>query len=409
MAARAIPTPLVEPSVRTWLEWTPEQVRAAELLADAGSLRLAADLCDALLADDRVQGVLNVRARGLVGLPLSFEPGVGRKKQAGVRYLEAEEDWNHAYPEPEIARLNAWGIMLGVAPGQNVWERRDNGRVVPVLDPWHPRGLRQDLATGAWTIRTADAGDVPLVPGDKRWVLYTPGGAKRPWSQGAWRAVARWGLLKQYAISDWAVHGERARGVLAASPPGPAPNGALPGTADERRLNRQDLAEDLRRLGRNGAIVLPPGFSLKNVQAEAKTYETYREQITVANIGIAVALAGQNLTSEIVGGSFAAAEVHKTIANVLLRADALALATCLHDQVLGWWALFNLGAASLAPWPVWDVTPPVDRAAMIASWQGAAAAAGQWEQLLGKGAVDLREIARRVGFPLLATPKDGAA
>jgi len=42
----------------------------------------------------------------------------------------------------------------------------------------------------------------------------------------------------------------------------------------------------------------------------------------------------------------------------LVRFDAEALATCLNEQVLRWWAEFNFGDARLAPWPNWDTAPP---------------------------------------------------
>jgi phage gp29-like protein len=394
----------VEPSHRTWVDWTPARVKAAERMADAGNLRLAAELCDALLADDRVQGALGVRARGLLGLPFSFEPGVGRRRRAGVKYLEAEEDFDAAYPEEQLARFNAWGILLGVAPAQNLWTERANGRVIPVIDPWHPRGLRHDGAAEQWYMNTADAGEVPITPGDGRWLLYTPSGTKRPWSYGAWRAVARWWLLKQYAVSDWGVQGERARGILAAKPPSGTTDAPAGGDTTGRAANRFKLAELLRDAARNAALVLPAGYDLELVQAAANTYETYRAQIDMANAGIAIALTGQNLTTEVKGGSHAAAEVHKSVANVLLRSDGQTLPTCLHDQAIAWWAEFNLGNRAAAPWPFWDTTPPADLAGMTTMWRGAAEAVDKF-RALGVD-VDLDEVCRQVGIPVRAPAAD---
>src|SRR5689334_12299157 len=57
-------TVYVEPSFRAFHEWTPTLLRGAELIADGGTLRAAADLCDAMLADDRLLGVLNKRVHG---------------------------------------------------------------------------------------------------------------------------------------------------------------------------------------------------------------------------------------------------------------------------------------------------------------------------------------------------------
>ena len=37
-----------EPQSRSFVQWTPDLLRAAEVTADGGTLRLAADLCDAV-------------------------------------------------------------------------------------------------------------------------------------------------------------------------------------------------------------------------------------------------------------------------------------------------------------------------------------------------------------------------
>src|SRR5690606_5151149 len=108
---------------------------------------------------------------------------------------------------------------------------------------------------------------------------------------------------------------------------------------------------------------LPAGFDLKLVEATASTWTTYQAQIQAADNGIAIALTGQNLTSEVQGGSLAAAQVHARVALQFIKGDAGALSTCLHNQVLEPWAEFNIGDRNAAPWPKWDTTPPEDKAA----------------------------------------------
>lgn len=388
-----------EPAIRSWVEWTPARIAAAELQSDAGYFRLAADLCDALLSDDRVRGTLVTRVRGLLGLPFSFERSARRASfhRTAVRALEAEEDWWTIAPDHQLTQLGRWGILLGVGVAQKVWTLGARGRLLPVLDVWHPQGLRRDPSTGTWTITTA-AGDVEIATGSTQWALHAPEGLKRP--EGCWRAVARWWLLKQYARSDWGVQGERAAGIRVAKPPMPQA-----GAIEASKANRQAIADELKRLARNGGMVLPPGWDLTIVQAQARTWETFKAQIDMANAGIAIAIAGQNLTSEVTRGSYAAAQVHATIANVLLRSDAESLSTTLHDQVLSQWAAYNLaGGSQAAPWPVWDTMPPEDLAASFAGWSAAVDAGQKADQALhGAGSdsqVDWDEIIRRAGIPV---------
>src|SRR5438445_4021825 len=242
----------LEPSFRAFHEWTPTLLRGAELIADGGTLRTAADLCDAMLADDRLLGVLNKRVHGVLGLPLTFEPAQGRKRP--VKALEAGEDWWASFTEEELGDVGKWGTLLGVGVGELEWKDRD-GRVVGELKSWHPRHLRFDWQTRQWILRIDGGKEIVITPGDGKWVLYTPHGKKRPWAKGLWRSLSRWWLLKQFAILDWATYSERhGQGVFAATPTGQGSPG---------REDRKQLAADLKGIGRATTIALPPGYDLK--------------------------------------------------------------------------------------------------------------------------------------------------
>jgi len=64
-------SPSFDPSSRACLTWTPEMLRSAEVLADGGYLRMAADLCETMLGDDRIKTVVDQRTEALFGLDLS--------------------------------------------------------------------------------------------------------------------------------------------------------------------------------------------------------------------------------------------------------------------------------------------------------------------------------------------------
>lgn len=382
---------LREPTTRTLVDWTPERLRRAEHLANGGALTLAADVCEWVAGDDRVVAVLGARVKGLLGRPVAFEPGRGRKRGSAVRALEAEEDWWHALPEAELARLLGWGILLGVGVGALTWGER-RGRMVPRLEVWSPRHLRFDAVSRAWRVAVEDgqgrAGEREVDPESRRWVLYTPTGASRPWTGGAWRALGLWCLLKRYAQQDWARYSERqGAGVIVGTVPEGAP-----------REDRERLAEDLAGLGRDTAIALPAGFDVKLVESIARTWDTFKAQIDAADTAVAILLAGQNLTTEVQGGSLAAAQVHARVGLQLIRGDAETLATTLHDQVLAPWAELNFGASDAAPWPEWDVEPPEDAKAHADIFVSLGTALAQM-QAAGVQ-VDVEALAERFNLPL---------
>jgi len=345
-------TSISAPSVRSFTEWTPARLRTAERQAENGDLSFAVGVCEFLFTDERVAALLQTRTEALLGLSPTFEPGRGRKSKQAQRALEAEDDWYDSYPDSELRQLITWGLMLGAAPARHAWtERVDHGgRVLPMPAFWHPQGLRYDWTKRQWLVRDSANAEHVVTPGDGEWILHTPYGAARPWAHGLWRSLGRWVLLKYFAITDWARHSEKAALMVASSPAG--------STKEQRR----ELASDLASVGSDAAIALAAGFDLKIVEVAANTKQIYQAQIEMADLAIAIRIRGGNLTTNVEGGSRAAAETQaKTGDGAKLKADASALSTTLHDQSLNWWAEFNFGDSKLAPWPAWPVEPEEDK------------------------------------------------
>lgn len=397
---------LREPSSRTWIDWDPDAIQSAEMLASGGNLRMAAELCHALLADERIAANLATLTRGLLGLTLSFEPGAGRRKGSAVRALEVEEDWLSMADEATLAELLLWGALLGVAVAKLTPYVGPSGRLLLKVEPWDPRWLRWDEPTQRWMITTANAGEVP-VEADGRWLILTPHGAHRPWERGIYRVLARWWLLKRYAREDWMRHSEvKAQGVLVAFSAGEA---GKPGPGAKDDLNprqRKRLADQLKGLGRDAALVLPRGLDMKLVESQAKNYETFEKQIELANTGISIGILGQNLTTEVKGGSYAAAKVHADVADYLRRGYAEVLATTAHFQLLAFWALWNFGSAEVAPWPAWKVDPQGDAKVLGDAMSALARGIEDAERVAPEGfAVDREALFSQAGIPLRALPK----
>lgn len=348
-----------QPSTRTFRTWSPDLILAAEAQADAGSLRLAAELCDALLGDDRLGGVLETRIDALLGLVPTFEEGTGRRRKRAAKALDAEEDWWEIFPEDEHSLIRRYAILLGVGPvrlqyfeetsGKRVARYRKD-RLVPLASFWHPKWLRQDIQTGEWFTQIEGGREEKLTPGDGTWALDTPYGKRRPWVYAPWRALARLWMLKQCAINDSGRAGERAAAIK------------IKGAVDAKiaKDGRAALAESLSNLGRDGVISLPAGWDCELMELSASTPEIYQRQIEMVNTAYAVTILANNLTAETKGGSLAAATSGKETLNQRVAGDAAKVSTFAHAQVLPWWAEYNFGDRAVAPWPVYPVEPPED-------------------------------------------------
>jgi phage gp29-like protein len=379
-----------EASTRVLLDWTPGIRRTAVAQADSGVMRLAADLCEAMLADDRIAGCLQTRVRGLMGLPLKFE-AAGMKRaveEAPAKALEADEDFWVAYPEAVLVDLLTWAVLLGVGVAEHVWVER-SGRMLPTLRVWHPRWLRFDWPQQQWFLTQADGSEIPITPGDGKWVVCMPFGPHRPWARGAWRSLSLAWLSKYFAVHDWSryseVHGN------------PMPTTIAPEGCDD--ADWQEFARDLSQLGGRSAIGLPPGYDFKLVEAQANTFATFEHQIAWADTANAIILLGQNLTTEISRGSLAAAAIHQEIRHDIIRSDAETLSTTLREQSLRWWAEINFGDPELAPWPIWDTKPPDDKAKLATTYFALASSLREFR--LQSIPVDIEALAQRFDLPLI--------
>lgn len=364
----------VEPSVRTWTQWTSARIRTAEIAADGGNLYQLAQLCEWIMSDDRVASCLNTRVNALLGLEPDFEASGDKRRSARpVKAQDAGGDWWASYPESELAQILKWALIMGLAPARHYWTDPlpdHGGRVLPNPEFWNPQHLRYDW-TRQWRIRVAQPGtsseftEVDFNPGDGEWILHTPFGKNRPWALGLWKGLKDLVLAKHMALEDWSRVGEK--GAILTLEMALEAAGMLQGDIDDTENKndttaaRKRIATDLYNRGREAIAALPPGLSLKKTEITVDTKALYDALIERINNAIAVLIRGGNLGAENQGGSRAATESQaETGDGANLRFDAQALTTTVHDQSLIWWAQFNYGDQQLAPWPVYPVEEDED-------------------------------------------------
>jgi len=381
-------------------KWTPESVDAALAAADTGNLQLAADLVETIMTTDPyVVGVLSTRTLGMLRLQLAFKGGsqAAREALAGKPDGTASGEWWTMHPESELAQLMGWGIVLGVGWAQRVPLPRETGaRQLHRIEAWHPRWFFQDVYSGLWRVNHRNGVDeIHMASG--QWVRFTPQGHERPWARGAWRALAFAWIVKQFALHDRARFSE----VFGT----PVRVGTSPEGATERMRTR--WLASLKSLGRDSALVLPPGYDLKLVAVGASQggVEVFEQQIQWADRAIAVALAGQIVTTEGTPG-FSSGAIHETIKADIIGFTAAAVSTTLHEQSVRPWAALGFGSPADAPVPQWDTTLPEDQERKAAALRGIGDAIGQLDKVLSPSGVrvDAMRLAEQYGIPTIALP-----
>jgi len=363
---------------------------------DLGQFAQSGMLAEAMTRDDRVLAVLNTRVLGLLGLPRTIAASNTADRRRGKRVAaEVAEKFDQYAPSEIMATALRWAVPMGFALMEVLWYGDEDGWSFE-LRPWHPQFVYYRVDLRKYHVITGD-GIVEVNPGDGKWFLYAPHGFYRGWMQGAVRGIAQPWIGKLYAFRDWLryceVHGLPTRCIM-------GPTGA-----DEPE--KDAMFNSIQTMGTDTTLFLPQGvnesgqsWDFKLVEAQDQSWQTFKNQEEMCEKKIAITILGQNLTTEVSGGSYAAAKVHGQVRQDYLEADARTLAQEFRRQVLRPWAAYNYGDPDLAPMLSWDVTPPDDRTGMATVVAQVAAAITSLAASAPE--VDRRALLEQFDIPVLA-------
>lgn len=335
----------------TRLRWYHADVERATDLANTGDISLAAQLWKGARTDGIVFGVLSTRTDGLVRLPKLFrgsEEYVNRLKLVETNDATPRSEFDEMHPPQELAALAADGIGLGVGVGEYL---RVQGRVNPVFCRLPPEFLRFKPQENRWYYKTI-AGEIPITPGDGRWILHCPGGRVAPWEHGVWAAVGGAWISKTHAKA----YDDAWQSKLA--------NPARVATTPEGSTEEWDQAwfEMVADWGVNSVFAAKPGYDIKLIESNGRGHDVFQKTIDRAEREITIAIAGQEVTTD-GGAGFQNSDIHKSIRADLIQATADALAYTVNTQCLPLWTFLNFGpeAVEKSPTVSWSVTPAKDR------------------------------------------------
>jgi phage gp29-like protein len=327
-----------------------------------------------MLSDPRIGAVIDTRIGGLLSADLHFQPAYehARKAQKLAEMLgghdQTEDDglWLRMMDPDTAAELLKWKIGLGVAYGPIEWDTRD-GQWVPRIIPWHPRFLRFDWSRWQFAVVTWGQPIVWLprtdeeARSDGKWFFW---GGYRSWMTGLVRSLGMAYIDRCWEERDWARYCEKYGLNIV--------EGKVPSTATPEE--KADFHRALANLGNEPTLTTPQGrskddasFGLEIHECTAQGWQTFKTRKEALDTDIAVRVLGQNLTTEVKGGSLAASKVHEGIRGDVKRRDAHFFKAC-REQLLCWWALYNYGDPELAPYPrpeIQAALDPVDEATQL--------------------------------------------
>lgn len=379
--------------------WTISAIRRALDDHERGSFAQSAILADALGRNARIESALTTRTHGAMGLPFVLEVAEKNPRRAESTKNEFELPWGKVAPEPLLNDLLRWAVLLGVAFAEVWWETSTRGWT-PRMRVVHPYWISWRDYEGRFVCRT-ERGIVPVTPGDG-WLVFGYG-SERSWMRGVVRCLGLESELRGLAVRDWARWSE-AHGL-------PIKKALVPDRASDEDKDR--FFSDVADMGSSGTVLLPQGnsdeasFDLELLEAKGNESEGFEKLIQLVSTDISIAILGQNLTTEVSGGSYAAANVHERVRQDYLEADTETLATTLHEQVLQPWALYNRGDAQLAPMPHWDAALPEDKEKLATTLKTTGESLAAWNAALApQGAsIDVLALAEKLGVPVRLQPQ----
>jgi phage gp29-like protein len=387
-----------QPTIEWGTKWSVDSVTAALTAHEGGDFSRSALLVDAMGRDDRISGCLNTRLNAITGANgIDFTivaPEGGREEYAKA----VQKWWPEVVTDAAQKAIASDMIMMGLAIARVHWDTSAKQWLPKKIERWHLTHVRWDDSIDRFIV-SHEGGQEIIEPGDPNWLVLTPGG-DRSWMGGAVRALGLAYVMRQWDWRDWARFNER-HGlpiILLREPPTQEP------------AQKEAFFAAVRRMGTTGILRLPfsqtheDGFDAQMMEAKDRGFDSFDKFLTALNIAIAVLLLGQNLTTEVKGGSFAAASAHELVRGDYLVSDTENLASGERDGLIKPWGRFNIAGwdDAQAPWPFWNCDPPADLVQEGTKLKTFGEALSQFKTT--KTPVDIEQLAEKFGVPLL----DGA-
>lgn len=342
--------------------WTTDEVQSALDAHDRGDFSLSAQLSRDFGRDKRIPGIRASIVNGFVGrsgVPLTFEPSRrGDQRRTQTIADQVEQRWWDWLPEDVLSRLVEDFVDLGLAVAR-MPTRVTADEWTPEVEPWPMEFVKWNETTRRLETRDRDGNLLVITPGEG-WLVIGSIRA-RSWLRGAVRPVASALVERSHVTKAWLRWCEKhGNPILAIEEPSVGPDDK------HKKAEKEAFYKRLSVMAANGIIRLPKGkddassWALDFIEADGSGWQGCKGLLDKTDVDIAIAYTGQNLSTEVQGGSFAATTAHMLVRADFLAAVAEMIATCTRLQLICWWGRVNVEGWTdhLAPWPTYQTTPP---------------------------------------------------
>lgn len=384
----------IQPLTSTTTRWFLSDLETAQREADGGDLSIVGKL--AKWTRTYCAGDLGARCGKAVRLHRNFT-GDPEMVRALTGRDGARSVFDEMFPSTELERVAEDVLLCGVWVAELVPVQ---GRDYPVMVRLEPEHLRYRPQEARWYFNSI-AGQLPITPGDGRWMLGTLG-RMSPWNVGLWHMLGRAAIQQATAEMQLALWEHKWAN--------PVPIAKSPLAADGNQ--RAGFFRKLFNWSFNAAMDLPAGWDVDLLESNGRGYESAEKTIARSKATYQRAIRGEEVTSD--GGSgFGNAEVPERVLTGLVADTHDQLAYTINTQGIPQWVVYRtvngeqltrFGVQALSVMPVWEPTTRAPKdlqaqgQALVTSAQGVKA----WIEVLapeGKQ-VDVAELATEYGVPI---------
>lgn len=274
-----------------------------------------------LLTDARVSGCAGSRKAGVLSLEWDIDKGKAKSRQARIiKEVFSNIDIYQVISE----MLDA--VLFGYAVCEVVWEKVGSyilpARIVGKPQEWFVFDEENNLM-----LRTKEKLNGEPVPEHKFLLVQHNATYKNPYGEPALSKCFWPVTFKKGGLKFWVMFTEK-YGM-------PFLIGKHPRGTSKEETDR--FADMLEAMIQDAIAVVPDDSSVEVLEASAKSASAgiYRELLDYCDQEIAIALLGQNLTTQVQGGSYAAAQVHMEVRKDLINSDKKMIEKAI-NQLIKW-------------------------------------------------------------------------
>lgn len=365
---------------------TVDSVHSALLRSELGEMSSYMDLLDDMRErDQRLDAVCRTRALALCGCDWDVKPAPGWERddeakmiaQEVKRQLSDMEDWSSSMA------LMMDGVFRPFSVLEIEWFQNARGFWAPYQLHWrHPGRFNVDAEQ---RLVKYDAG-VDKFPGVQledlgrdRFVVHSAIGGRATYlsRRGLLRNCVFTSLTKRYGLRWLMIAAERF------GQPAPVLR------VDEADDDVRDLAlAALRKLSTEWQMVIDKGMDLTSVPGSgAFTGEAHVRIVDMVNTEHAIQVLGQNLSTEVKGGSYAAAAAHESVRFDFLTADARETAATIRRDLLEPIVRYNWPGAPVPSYE-WRLTKDEQREPQEWHFMAGVVSRNEIREYLGRSAID---------------------